>query len=160
MEIIGRDNLNLTTKQVKQIIDLVGKEEMIETEARVEKILGTLPGLEASDEVASEDVTGSVVGDKPDELLVDSAPEMNEGPLESHIQAMFSDQPMSDNSGEEKTEYKVSDEGLEKVMKDVLSKTDAAEVNGVQQGGDKSKQASKKQVPVSCLIQGRLCTDL
>merc|ERR1712045_426706 len=116
---------------------------MIETEARVEKILGKLPGLEASDEVASEDVTGSVVGDKPDEILVDSAPEMNEGPLESHIQAMFSDQPISDNSGEEKTEYKFSDEGLEKVMKDVLSKTDAAEVNGVQQGGDKSKQASK-----------------
>ena len=33
IEILGRDNVQLSAKQVKQIIDLVGKEEMIETEA-------------------------------------------------------------------------------------------------------------------------------
>merc|ERR1719228_1278485 len=46
IEILGSDNVELTGKQVKQIIDLIGKEEMLEVESRIEKILGKMPVIE------------------------------------------------------------------------------------------------------------------
>ena len=35
IEILGRDNVQLSAKQVKQIIDLIGKEEMLEVENKI-----------------------------------------------------------------------------------------------------------------------------
>lgn len=46
IELLGRDNVNLSTKQVKQIIELIGKEEMLEVEGRIEKLLGKIPNYE------------------------------------------------------------------------------------------------------------------
>merc|ERR1719291_297948 len=46
IEILGSDNVELSGKQVKQIIDLIGKEEMLEVESRIEKILGKMPVIE------------------------------------------------------------------------------------------------------------------
>merc|ERR1719228_2554712 len=46
IEILGSDNVELTGKQVKQIIDLIGKEEMLDSTSRIEKILGKMPVIE------------------------------------------------------------------------------------------------------------------
>merc|ERR1712083_1184865 len=46
IEILGSDNVEASGKQVKQIIDLIGKEELLEVESRIEKILGKMPVIE------------------------------------------------------------------------------------------------------------------
>merc|ERR1719319_1004603 len=100
VEILGRDNLHLSTKQVKQVIDLIGKEEMIETETRIEqrfeKILGILPVVEVNSSDTKSissgeesDMAEKMVS-KPDEVMKDTAVEMNEIEPEKHIQEMFS----------------------------------------------------------------------
>merc|ERR1711923_538 len=46
IEILGSDNVEMSGKQIKQIIDLIGKEEMLEVESRIERILGKIPSVE------------------------------------------------------------------------------------------------------------------
>merc|ERR1719300_412850 len=61
IEILGCDNVELSAKQIKQIIDLIGKEEMLEVESKIEKILGKLPTVEqkltATKSVIEKDLT-------------------------------------------------------------------------------------------------------
>merc|ERR1712066_883309 len=45
IEILGRDNVEASGKQVKQIIDLIVKEELLEVESRIEKIVGKATDL-------------------------------------------------------------------------------------------------------------------
>ena len=90
IEILGSDNVELSGKQIKQIIDLIGKEEMLEVESRIEKILGKLPAVEpkllTNKTVIEKDVT-----EQPgDNVLVDKAEEMNIESDEAHITEMFS----------------------------------------------------------------------
>ena len=91
IEILGCDNVELSAKQIKQIIDLIGKEEMLEVESKIEKILGKLPTVEqkltATKSVIEKDLT-----EQPgDNALNDQAEEMNEeSNVEVHITEMFS----------------------------------------------------------------------
>ena len=100
IEILGRDNVQLSAKQVKQIIDLIGKEEMLEVENKIEKILGKMPAFE--EEVMTEAVketkaTKSEVGVEKDltegageNVIEDMAVDMNEEKMEQHIAELFS----------------------------------------------------------------------
>ena len=100
IEILGRDNVQLSGKQVKQIIDLIGKEEMLEVESKIEKILGKMPVFDAKDEVEAvkervkEKVTGDIAKDMTenagDNVLDDKAVEMNDEKMEEHMVELFS----------------------------------------------------------------------
>ena len=107
IEILGSDNVELSGKQVKQIIDLIGKEEMLEVESRIEKILGKMPIMEIkSDAPKQADLKPVIEKDitekDGDEELKDMAVEMNTDKVEEHIAEMFS-RPV----GEKKEETKV-----------------------------------------------------
>jgi LETM1 and EF-hand domain-containing protein 1 len=92
IELLGRDNVNLSTKQVKNIIDLLGKEEMLEVERRIEKILGKIPSTEALEAKLAEA--------KQKELLVDNAKDLSDeaGPQPEHIEHLFT-RPAKQTSG-------------------------------------------------------------
>merc|ERR1719239_184309 len=101
IEILGRDNVQLSAKQVKQIIDLIGKEEMLEVENKIEKILGKMPAFEeelvAVTEAVKEQATKSEGGVEKDltesageNVTEDLAVEMNEEKMEQHIAELFS----------------------------------------------------------------------
>merc|ERR1719320_1710285 len=100
IEILGRDNVQLSAKQVKQIIDLIGKEEMLEVESKIEKILGKMPVFEEETvviEAVKEQVVKSDGGLEKDltegagdHVLEDVAVEMNEEKVEQHIAEIFS----------------------------------------------------------------------
>ena len=101
IEILGRDNVQLSAKQVKQIIDLIGKEEMLEVENKIEKILGKMPAFEeelvAVTEAVKEQATKSEGGVEKDltegageNVIEDMAVEMNEEKMEQHIAELFS----------------------------------------------------------------------
>merc|ERR1719370_1409157 len=99
IEILGRDNVQLSAKQVKQIIDLIGKEEMLEVENKIEKILGKMPAFEEEvvTEAVKEQATKSEVGVEKDlsegageNVIEDMAIEMNEEKMEQHIAELFS----------------------------------------------------------------------
>merc|ERR1719370_2272972 len=101
IEILGRDNVQLSAKQVKQIIDLIGKEEMLEVESKIEKILGKMPAFEEEvvlvKEAAKEQAIKSEGGVEKDlteaageNVMEDIAVEMNEEKMEQHIAELFS----------------------------------------------------------------------
>ena len=101
IEILGRDNVQLSAKQVKQIIDLIGKEEMLEVENKIEKILGKMPAFEeelvAVTEAVKEQATKAEGGVEKDltegageNVIEDMAAEMNEEKMEQHIAELFS----------------------------------------------------------------------
>merc|ERR1712179_234239 len=96
IEILGSDNVELTGKQVKQIIDLIGKEEMLEVESRIEKILGKMPVLEVKSDVSTKQTETKALVEKDvtekagDEELKDTAVEMNTEQVEAHIAELFS----------------------------------------------------------------------
>jgi len=108
VEILGSDNVELSGKQVKQIIDLIGKEEMLEVESRIEKILGKMPVMEIKSEASNQaEVTPVLEKDitekAGDEELKDMAVEMNTDKVEEHIAEMFS-RPVSEKKEETKVE--------------------------------------------------------
>jgi len=101
IEILGRDNVQLSAKQVKQIIDLIGKEEMLEVENKIEKILGKMPAFEEEvvvvKEAAKEQAIKSEGGVEKDlteaageNVMEDIAVEMNEEKMEQHMAELFS----------------------------------------------------------------------
>merc|ERR550532_3770457 len=101
IEILGRDNVQLSAKQVKQIIDLIGKEEMLEVENKIEKILGMMPAFEEEvvvvKEATKEQVLKSEGGVEKDlteaageNVIEDMAVEMNEEKMEQHMAELFS----------------------------------------------------------------------
>merc|ERR550519_1157911 len=80
IEILGRDNVQLSAKQVKQIIDLIGKEEMLEvTEAVNEQAIKSEGGIE-------KDLTEGA----GENVIEDMAVEMNEEKMEQHMAELFS----------------------------------------------------------------------
>merc|ERR1712048_404547 len=88
IEILGSDNVEMSGKQIKQIIDLIGKEEMLEVESRIEKILGKMPVLAVTKPVIEKDIT-----EKAEELNVDK--------VEPHIAEMFSRKPSQSKESKE-----------------------------------------------------------
>merc|ERR1712147_434294 len=76
---------------IKQIIDLIGKEEMLEVESRIEKILGKIPSVEPKLSVSVTPVIETNLSETSrDELLVDKAEDMSEDRVEPYITEMFS----------------------------------------------------------------------
>merc|ERR1712025_1337897 len=97
IEILGSDNVEMSGKQIKQIIDLIGKEEMLEGESRIEKILGKMPVLAVTKPVIDKDIT-----EKPgDAVLTDKAEELNVDKVEPHIAEMFSRKPSQSKESKE-----------------------------------------------------------
>merc|ERR1712032_1067778 len=91
IEILGRDNVQLSAKQVKQIIDLIGKEEMLEVENKIEKILGKMPAFEEELAAKSEGgVEKDLMESAGENVIEDMAAEMNEEKMEQHIAELFS----------------------------------------------------------------------
>lgn len=96
IEMLGRDNVQMSGKQVKQIIDLIGKEEMLEVENKIEKILGKMPVFEkdvagAVKEVKRrvETVEKDLTEAAGDNVLEDKAVEINEEKMEAHMAELF-----------------------------------------------------------------------
>jgi len=77
IELLGRDNVNLNPKQVKQIIQLIDKEEMLEVERRIEKVLGKIPIVQIPDQTKSEELIDTA-GE-----FNDIAKELNQQPQEA-----------------------------------------------------------------------------
>jgi len=148
IEILGSDNVELTGKQVKQIIDLIGKEEMLEVESRIEKILGKMPVIEVQSVTAKKtEVNPTVEKDITlkvgDEELKDNAMELNTEEMEEHIAEMFS-RPVSEK-GESKKE--VAKELLEDKNIQVMSRI--TEDNSVKELGNLVKDKDvKEEAPV------------
>jgi len=148
IEILGSDNVELTGKQVKQIIDLIGKEEMLEVESRIEKILGKMPVIEVQSVTAKKaEVNPTVEKDITlkvgDEELKDNAMELNTEEMEEHIAEMFS-RPVSEK-GESKKE--VAKELLEDKNIQVMSRI--TEDNSVKELGNLIKDKDvKEEAPV------------
>jgi len=134
IEILGRDNVELSGKQVKQIVDLIGKEEMLEVEGRIEKILGKMPILEIETKAVAETTVAPVenvaTSSKPleknvtesteDNLLVDKAEELNEQEVPEHIAEMFS-RPVGEKKAETKLEETDTNDKIEDTSR-VLSR--------------------------------------
>merc|ERR1711892_926531 len=144
IEILGSDNVELSGKQVKQIIDLIGKEEMLEVESRIEKILGKMPVMEIKSEASNQAETKPVIEKDiteklGDEELKDMAVEMNTDKVEEHIAEMFS-RPVSD----EKVETKVSEPHEEDDEVQIISRL--TKDNSVKDVTDCIKE--KEEIPV------------
>eukprot|EP00091_Calanus_sinicus_P011562 TRINITY_DN26123_c0_g1_i1.p1 TRINITY_DN26123_c0_g1~~TRINITY_DN26123_c0_g1_i1.p1 ORF type:complete len:253 (-),score=123.66 TRINITY_DN26123_c0_g1_i1:266-961(-) len=94
IEILGSDDVELSGKQVKQIIDLIGKEEMLEVESRIERILGKMPIMEIKSDASKQAeipvIEKDITEKAGDEELKDIAVEMNTDKVEEHIAEMFS----------------------------------------------------------------------
>ena len=149
IEILGSDNVEMSGKQIKQIIDLIGKEEMLEVESRIEKILGKIPLVEPK---LSVSVTPGLEKDlsdatRHDEKMTDNAKEMNDAKVEPHITELFS-RPSSIKKSE--SELAPKDESIS-VMKDntVKEVTDLAKDKEV--GLIRSKR-NIKFVPTNAFI--------
>lgn len=70
IEAIGKDSVNLSEKQLDELIDLISKEEYLENEDKIEKALAK--SLETR--VNKSDAAAATGGDvKTDETLVDTA---------------------------------------------------------------------------------------
>ena len=119
IELIGREQINLNPKQIKKIIDMLEKEEMLEVESNIEDSLGlTAPDPEEDSEVKSklEDLNGddevktlsrkSMTNAEVDlterlgkNVMEDKAKDMSEE-TEQHLKEMFERQPSPDREGE------------------------------------------------------------
>ena len=93
IEILGSDNVEMSGKQIKQIIDLIGKEEMLEVESRIERILGKIPSVEPKLSVSKTVIEKDITEKPGDAVVVDRAEELNVEPVEAHIAEMFSRKP-------------------------------------------------------------------
>lgn len=69
IEAIGKDSVNLSEKQLDELIDMISKEEYLENEEKIEKALAK--SLETR--VNKSDSSAAVGGVTTDETLVDSA---------------------------------------------------------------------------------------
>jgi hypothetical protein len=69
IELLGREHVKLSGKQINQIIDMLQKEEMLETESSIEKLMTKAAG----DDSVKKDLHGALK-----DLLVDSATDLTE----------------------------------------------------------------------------------
>jgi len=147
IEILGSDNVELTGKQVKQIIDLIGKEEMLEVESRIEKILGKMPVIEVqSVSVKQAEVNPIIETDITEKAgeneLKDMAEDMSTEQMEEHIAEMFS-RPASEKEERKKEIRK------EPIDKDIQVMSRITEDNSVKDLGDLIKDKDvKEEAPV------------
>merc|ERR1719317_853090 len=147
IEILGSDNVELTGKQVKQIIDLIGKEEMLEVESRIEKILGKMPVIEVqSASVKQAEVNPIIETDITEKAgeneLNDTAEYLSTEQIEEHIAEMFS-RPASEK---EETRKEMSKEIEDK---DIQVMSRITEDNSVKDRGDLIKDKDvKEEAPV------------
>ena len=117
IEILGSDNVEASGKQVKQIIDLIGKEELLEVESRIEKILGKIPSIDI--QPASTVIDLDLTENPGEAEIADTATDLTEGEAEPHIVEMFS----RDNvAGKEKTENVREDNTVKDVTDAVKDK--------------------------------------
>merc|ERR1711874_405000 len=119
IEILGSDNVEASGKQIKQIIDLIGKEELLEVESRIERILGKIPAvdLHLKETVIDQDLT-EAAGEAE---LVDTADDLTEGEAEPHIVEMFSREDVAAREKEE-TENVIQDNSVKDVTDSVKDK--------------------------------------
>jgi len=120
IEILGRDNVEASGKQVKQIIDLIVKEELLEVESRIEKILGKIPAIDVKpvETVIDQDLT-----EKAGEAeIVDTATDLTEGDVEPHIVEMFSRDDVAGGKEKEKTDVSKQDNTIKDVTDSVKDK--------------------------------------
>merc|ERR1719228_2569687 len=147
IEILGSDNVELTGKQVKQIIDLIGKEEMLEVESRIEKILGKMPVIEVQSvsvkQAEVNPITEIDITEKAGENeLKDMAEDMSTEQIEEHIAEMFS-RPASEKEESRKEIRK------ESIDKDIQVMSRITEDNSVKDLGDLIKDKDvKEEAPV------------
>merc|ERR1739844_32869 len=116
IEILGSDNVEISAKQIKQILDLIGKEEMLEVESRIEKVLGKIQPVEPklSATVKPPVIEKDLSETSGDEQMVDRAEEMSQDKVEPHIVEMFS-RP----SAAKKTEPELTSDLEDNTVKDV-----------------------------------------
>lgn len=69
IEAIGKDSVNLSEKQLDELIDLISKEEYLENEEKIEKALAK--SLETR--VNKSDASAAITDATTDETLVDTA---------------------------------------------------------------------------------------
>jgi LETM1 and EF-hand domain-containing protein 1, mitochondrial len=74
IETIGKENVQLSDKQLNEILDLLDKEEMIETEEKIEKALKKEKEVREAAKIKEIDMTE----DEKKFLLEDKAQELNE----------------------------------------------------------------------------------
>ena len=108
IEILGSDNVEASGKQIKQIIDLIGKEELLEVESRIERILGKIPAVDVpvKEAVIDKDLT-EAAGEAE---LVDQATDLTEGEAEPHIVEMFSREDVAGRKEAETSEQQEEDQ--------------------------------------------------
>ena len=76
IEMLGREHVKLSGKQINKIIDMLQKEEMLETESSIEKLMVKSPPDEDDEAVTRE-------------AMKDIAKDMTLQPPEEHIREMF-----------------------------------------------------------------------
>ena len=132
IEILGSDNVEMSGKQIKQIIDLIGKEEMLEVESRIEKILGKIPSVEPKLSVSVTPASEKDLSETSrDEVLVDKAEELSEDKVEPYITEMFSrpsTNKKTENGPELASEEGSSSELEDNTVKDVTDRVKDKEV--------------------------------
>ena len=108
IEILGSDNVEASGKQIKQIIDLIGKEELLEVESRIERILGKIPAVDVpvKEAVIDKDLT-EAAGEAE---LVDQATDLTEDEAEPHIVEMFSREDVAGRKEAETSEQQQQDQ--------------------------------------------------
>jgi hypothetical protein len=104
IELLGTEQIQLNSKQIKKILDMLEKEDMLEIEANIEEVLGSTPSDEEASSSEAESRGKSVSADKskPDDgesktneaqtvsrANPDIAKDMTENEPEDHIKELF-----------------------------------------------------------------------
>ena len=117
IEILGSDNVEMSGKQIKQILALIGKEETLEVESRIERLLGKYPSVEPKLTVSTPVIEKDMSETPDDEILVDKAEELGEDKVEPHIAEMFS-RPSSNKKQEAEAEAELAPEDESRAQED------------------------------------------
>ncbi len=121
IELLGKQHVEMAPKQINEIIDMLQKEDMMEVESNLEKVLVKETGESSADK---EEMLGE------GEDLRDSAKDMTEQEPEEHIKEMFSEKKQQQvgmrASGEEESARPSSsgDKAASKRAGDGASKSD------------------------------------
>ena len=89
IELIGRDHVKLSGKQIDQIVDMLQKEEMLEVESNIEKVLDKTPPDNADEKKESSVAASNSMATITREDKEDIAKDLTEQEPEKHIKEMF-----------------------------------------------------------------------
>merc|ERR1719436_2199015 len=140
IEILGSDN-----------VEMSGKQEMLEVESRIERILGKIPSVEPKLSVSKTVIEKDITEKPGDAVVVDRAEELNVEPVEAHIAEMFSRKPsvpkleaeveaveaVEDKDHEETPKSLLVDNSVKDVTDVVKEKEEEAPVKVPQKNGSK-----------------------